>query len=214
MKTTHLFAVALMLTAIFSVPSIAQTAQPNQVTSKIVIVDTSAFFTDKTGITRIINASKQLDSELGPKRNELQQLVTRTQNLEKEIETLQRNVQNKVPVDQKSAQAKVDELERLRREGKFKQDEYNSLVKNRQEQLLGPPYAETMKSLAEYIKTKGFGIVFDVSKDQNGMLIFATEQYDITRDFIAFYNSRPVTATTPTTPRPTTTPSAKPPVKP
>lgn len=214
MKKIHLFAPILMLTVILSVSSFAQTAQPNQAASKIVIVDTSAFFIDKTGITRIINASKQLDSELGPKRNELQQLVTRTQTLEKEIETLQRNVQNKVPVDQKSAQAKVDELERLRREGKFKQDEYNSLVKNRQEQLLGPPYAETMKGLAEYIKTKGFGIVFDVSKDQNGMLIFATEQYDITKDFIAFYNSRPATATTPTTPRPTTTPSAKPPVKP
>lgn len=217
MKKIRPFAATLMLTAFLSVLSFAQTAQPSQVTSKIVIVDTSAFFLDKTGITRIINASKQLDNELAPKRNELQQMATRSQNLEREIESLKKNVQNKVPIDEKAANAKVDELEKIRREGKFKQDEYNSLAKTRQEQVLGPIYADTMKVLAEYIKSKGFGMVFDVSKDQNGMLIFATEQYDITKDFIAFYNLRPAGASssaTPATPRPTATPTPKPPVKP
>lgn len=217
MKKFCLFAVTLMLTAFLSASSFAQTAQPTQVTSKIVIVDTGAFFTDKTGITKIINASKQLDNELAPKRNELGQLQSRSLNLQKEIETLQKSVQNKVPIDEKAANAKVEELERIRREGKFKQDEYNSLSKTRQEQLLGPPYAEAMKALGEYIKSKGYGIVFDVSKDQNGMLIFATEQYDITKDFIAFYNARPATSATPTTPRPTTTPTPRPtgtPIKP
>ena len=101
-------------------------------------------------------------------------------------------------------------MEKLQREGKFKQDEFKNFTEKRQNELLGPPYSEVLKVLEEYLKSKNFGLVFDVSKDQSGMLIFATEQYNITRDFIAFYNSRPATATTPTTPRPTTPTTPRP----
>ena len=216
MKKFCLFAVTLIMTAYLSVFSVAQTSQP-QPANKIVIVDTSAFFNDKTGITKIIAASRQLETELAPKRNELQQMANRSQNLQKEIDALQKNVQNKVPIDQKAAQAKVDEMEKLQREGKFKQDEFNKFTEKRQNELLGPPYSEVLKALEGYIRSKGFGMVFDVSKDQGGMLIFATEQNDITKEFIAFYNSRPATSTsstTPTAPRPTATPTPKPPIKP
>lgn len=204
MNKIRLFPIALIFITLFSFAAFSQTAQT---TSKIVIVDTSAFFKDKTGITKILNASKQLDAELVPRRNELEQMAVKSQNLQKEIDIFQKNVQNKVPIDQKAAQAKVDEMEKLQREGKFKQEEYNKFLEKRQNELLGPPYSEVLKSLEEYIRSKGYGMVFDVSKDQNGMLIFATDQYDITKDFIAFYNSRPATATTPTT-------TPKPPAKP
>jgi Skp family chaperone for outer membrane proteins len=203
MNKFRLFAAALMLTAFFSISSFAQTTQ-NQTANKIVIVDTSAFFKDKIGITKILNASKQLDVEIAPKRNELQQMASRIQTLQKEIETLQKNIQNKIPVDEKAAQAKVDELDRLKREGKFKEEEYNKFLEKRQNELLGPPFSEALKALEEYIRTKGFALVFDVSKDQGGMLIFATDQYDITKDFIATYNARPATSTT--TPKPPTKP--------
>lgn len=202
MKMLRLFASGLMFALFLSISIFAQTAQ--NPASKIVIVDTSAFFKDKIGITKIINASKQLDNELIPKRNELEQMAVRSQNLQKEIDTYQKNVQNKVPIDQKAAQAKVDEMEKLQREGKFKQEEYNKFVEKRQNELLGPPYSEVLRVLEEYIKTKGYGMVFDVSKDQSGMLIYAGEQFDITKDFITYYNARPATGAAPaTTPKPT-----------
>lgn len=181
---------------LFSISAFAQT-QSSQTTSKIVIVDTSVFFDDKAGVTKIITAKKQLDTELTPKRNELQQMINRTQALEKDIQALQANLDKKVPIDEKSAQSKVDELERLRREGKFKEEEYNKLAQKRQADIVGPPFAEAMRALETYIKSKGYGMVFDASKDQSGFLIFATEQYDITKDFITFYNSRPASAATP-----------------
>lgn len=196
MNKIRLFPIALIFITLFSFAAFSQPAQP---ASKIVIVDTSAFFKDKIGIIKILNASKQLDVELTPKRNELEQMAIRSQNLQKEIDVYQKNAQNKVPIDQKAAQAKVDEMEKLQREGKFKQEEYNKFVEKRQNELLGPPYSEVLKSLEEYIRSKGYGMVFDVSKDQNGMLIFATDQYDITKDFVAFYNARPATGSTPTT---------------
>lgn len=162
--------------------------------SKIVIVNTAAFFDEKAGIAKIVAASKQLSTDLAPGRSDVQRLITRLDALEKEIAAFQQNVKNGIPIDEKTAQAKVDEAERLKREGKFKEDEFNSLAEKRQSQVVGPVYADAMRVLADYIKSKGYGIVFDVSKDQNGFLIYATEQYDITKDFIAFYNSRPPTA--------------------
>lgn len=210
MNTTRHLAIALFITTFFSILSFAQTTQ-NQQINKVVIVDTSAFFNDKTGITKIINASKQLDVDITPRRNELQQMASRTQILQKEIEALQKTAQSGVKIDEKAAQVKVDELDRLKREGKFKEEEYNKFLEKRQNELLGPPYSEVLKSLEDYIRSKGYGIVFDVSKDRNGMLIFATDQYDITKDFITFYNSRPATSTTP---RPATTTTPKPPTKP
>jgi Skp family chaperone for outer membrane proteins len=192
MTIFRLFASGFFIIFIFSLSVFSQT-QPTQTTNKIVIVDTASFFDDKTGITKIIAAKKQLDIEVTPKRNELQQLITRTQSLEKDIQNLQANIEKKIPIDEKAAQAKVDELERLRREGKFKEEEYNKFVQRRQTEIVGPPFAEAMRALETYIKSKGYGIVFDASKDQNGFLIFATEQYEITKDFIAFYNARPAT---------------------
>lgn len=172
----------------------AQTQPTAAVASKIVIVDTVAFFNEKSGITRIVTAAKTLSTELTPKRSQYEQTVAKLQQVEKEVTAFRDNVAKGIPIDERAAQAKVDELERLKREGKYQEDDYNNLAQTRQRQIVGPEYSAALKALDEYVRTKGYGMVFDVSKDQNGILIFATEQYNITKDFIAFYNARPPTA--------------------
>ena len=102
-----------------------------------------------------------------------------------------------IPVDERSFQTKVDELEGLKRQGKFKEDEYNAFAQKLQNDTVGPVYSEVLRTLGDYVKSHDYGILFDASKDQSGFLIFASEKYDITRDFIAFYNARPVTAIAP-----------------
>ncbi|MFZ1701927.1 MAG: OmpH family outer membrane protein [Pyrinomonadaceae bacterium] len=164
--------------------------------AKVVVVKTEAFFDDKAGIASIIAASKKVSADLSEKRTNLQQLIARIGVLEKELTTFRENVDKGLPVDGKTVQAKVDELERLKREGKFQQDEFNAFAQKTQNQIVGPVYADVMKTLGEYIKSKGYDIVFDISKDQEGMLIYATVQYDITKDFIVFYNARPPTTIT------------------
>lgn len=186
---------SILIAAVWSmIPVFAQTAPPAAVTSKIVIINTGAFFDEKTGVTRILTAAKTLSAELAGKRSEVTQIIARAQQVEKEVATFRENVAKGIPFDEKAAQAKVDELERLKREGKYMEDEFNTLAQKRQSQVVGPEYSAALAALSEYVKTKGYGMVFDVSKDQNGMLIFATAQYDITRDFIAYYNTRPPTA--------------------
>ncbi len=192
-RSSFIFVVSILILAA-AVSGFGQTTPA--VTSKIVIVNTAAFFDEKAGITRIVAASKLLGTEIAPKRTELQQFVSRVDGLTKELAALRANVDKGIPIHERAAQTKVDELDRLKREGKYKEDEYNAWAQKRQNELVGPVYNDALKSLGEYVKTKGFGIVFDASKDQNGILIFATEQFDITKDFIAFYNARPPTAIT------------------
>ena len=168
-----------------------------QPASKIVIIDTTVFFNEKTGVTKIVAASKTLAIELGPKRNSVQQLVARIDALNKELDIFRANAAKGIPVDEKTVQGKVDELERLKREGKYQEDEFNAMAQKRQSEIVGPVYAEVMRTLGEYIKSKDYGLVFDASKDQTGILIFASEKYDITKDFIAYYNARPMTAIAP-----------------
>ena len=158
---------------------------------------TTVFFNEKTGVTKIVAASKTLAIELGPKRNSVQQLVARIDALNKELDIFRVNAAKGIPVDEKTVQGKVDELERLKREGKYQEDEFNAMAQKRQSEIVGPVYAEVMRTLGEYIKSKDYGLVFDASKDQNGILIFASERYDITKDFIIYYNARPMTAIAP-----------------
>jgi Skp family chaperone for outer membrane proteins len=169
-------------------------AQTSAQPPKIVVVDTAAFFNEKTGITKIVSASKALATDLSARRTEVQRLVQRVDALTKELDTLRGNAGRGIPVDEKSFQSKVEELERLKREGKYQQDEFNALAQKRQSEIVGPVYSEVLKALGEYVKSKDYGILFDASKDQDGLLLYASEKYDITKDFITYFNTRPVTS--------------------
>lgn len=169
----------------------AQAAAAN----KIVIVDTAAFFNEQTGITKIVAAAKTLNTDLAGERAKVQALVQRVDALTKELETIRGNAGRGVPVDERTFQAKVAELDGLKREGKYKEDEFNALARRRQNEIVGPVYSDVLRVLSEYVKSKDYGIIFDVSKDQ-GLILFASEKFDITKDFIAFYNTRPVTSIT------------------
>jgi Skp family chaperone for outer membrane proteins len=169
-------------------------AQTQAAASKIVVVDTAAFFNEKAGITKIVTAAKALSTELAPRRAEVQRLAQRVDALNKEVETLRGNAGRGIPVDQKTFQNKVDELERAKREGKYQEDEFNAHAQKRQSETVGPVYSEVLRALGEYVKSKDYGILFDASKDQGGMLLYASEKFDITRDFITFFNTRPVTS--------------------
>ncbi|MEJ7622424.1 MAG: OmpH family outer membrane protein [Pyrinomonadaceae bacterium] len=194
MKMSLLISSSLLIILAASVAATAQitpsaTSQPG----RIVIVNTGAFFDEKAGITRIVAATKQVNAELATKRADVTQLVSRLKVLESEIATARTNVQKGIPVDERAAQTKIVEFERLQREGKYKEDDYNAVAQKRQSEVVGVQYSAVLQALAGYIKQKGYGLVFDASKDREGFLIFATEQYDITKEFITFYNARPIT---------------------
>ncbi len=191
--------ISLALLVGYAASATLMQAQTPATPLKIVVIDTAVFFNEKTGIIKIVAASKTLNTELASRRAEVQALTPRIDVLTKEIEALRTNAAKGIPVDQRTFQVKVEEADRLTREAKYRQDDFNAHAQRRQSEVVGPVYSEVLRILAEYVKTRDFGLIFDVSKDQNGMLLFASEKFDITREFITYYNTRPVSATSPVT---------------
>jgi Skp family chaperone for outer membrane proteins len=191
MKSIRSIAAVLFFAVLFAVPAFAQTATPAGAnTSKIALINSAFFDDEKTGITKYIQAFKTLDTEFQPVRTELQGMQTKLQGIAKEIETLQKSTGT--PVSQQTILAKQEEGENLQRQLKFKQEDANAKFEKRYGALIGPLQADIGKAIQEYAKQKGFLIVFDASKDEKGMLLWADMgSVDATTDFIKFYNARP-----------------------
>jgi Skp family chaperone for outer membrane proteins len=197
MKTFRSIAAVFGFAAIFAVSAFAQT--PVAATGKVGIVNTQAFDADKVGITKYVNAMNALEVELGPDMKALQTMATKIQGLQSEIEILKKQLESPttgVPVDktkiQTTAQAKYDEYEKLGREFKFKQEDYKAKAERRQATVMGPVRLDIGNALQEFAKKNGYMMILDASKlDGAGLLLAFDEKYDITKDFITFYNARP-----------------------
>jgi len=196
MKTFRSIAAVFAFAAIFAVSGYAQTTPAPTV--KIGIVNTQAFGARTGGITKYINAMSSLAAELKADEAVLQNLVTKIQNLEKELGEIERQARDpKLPpaVDrnklQTSFETKKQEYEDLGRQYKYEEDKYKVKLERRQDVVVGPVTRDILIALQEFSKKNGYTMIFDVSKDQTGMLLILDEKQDVTKDFITFYNARP-----------------------
>ena len=212
MKTARILAASAILAATAALPACAQgtraggtTTTPRQTSSpatntadvaipdtKIAFINTEAFG-EKDGINRFLNALQTLQREFKPKDDDLVSLQTRMRQISTDIENL-----NKSPaVSQASIQNKQDEGERLQREYEYKQKDYEAWSKKRYRELVGPVSADIGKELDAFRKDRGLTIILDVTKLLPAILS-AREEMDVTRSFIAYYNTKnPVTASSP-----------------
>lgn len=196
MKTFRLIAASFVFAAVFAVSAFAQT---QSVAPKIGLINIYAFGEEKGGITKYVNAMNSLDNEFKPTRTELESLVTKIQNLEKEIQILQNQAKDpKVPIKPETVNAKVEEYENLKREAKFKQDSANAKYQSRFDVIVGPIWADIRKAMQEFAKQKGYSVILDGAKlEEAGILLGFDDKVNITTEFIQFYNTRPAgTATT------------------
>jgi Skp family chaperone for outer membrane proteins len=206
MKRFSLFAVALIFAAVLTGSAKAQgtTSGANQATSFKIVVINPAMFDSKEGITRYINAMDSLEAEFKPIEAKIQQMVTRYNQLGAELKKLQDqlNTPGGVPIDQKSADAKLLEYQTLEKSIKREQEDAKEKFERRQQQVMGPLLLEIGKAMQDYANQKGYDLILDASKLDNAGLILAYNpvKIDVTKDFIAYFNSRPATAATATTP--------------
>lgn len=182
----------ILLTAlVFSAPAFAQ-AKP---ATRIALVDTDFFYDQKEGITKILNAYKQLEVEFKPSKTELETLASKLRTLETEIKAITDqsvDPNNRVPIDRDAARAKADEVDRLQRDLKFKQEDANRRYASREEAVLGPIINDIGDALGDFAKQKGFTMVFDLGKlAQQRLIVYWTDTPNITKEFIQFYNSKP-----------------------
>ena len=160
--------------------------------SKVGVINTNSFGDAKGGITKYIAALNALNKEFAPAQTELESLVKRLNDISKEIETLRNQAASgTVPVNQKAGQAKVDEAEKLQRDLSFKQEDAKARFEKRQRVVLAPVMEEIANALEDYAKQNGYAIIFDVAKDQAGLLIMiGDDKVEITKAFISYYNAR------------------------
>lgn len=184
--------IALLL-FMYSIPAFSALAQVPVSPPKIAFIDTTAFYDEKAGITKLVNANKQIDTEFAARIKELQDGGTKLQSIVKELDTMQ-NLPS-AQFNQAAYVAKKDEAERLERDLNYKKTDLEAAINKRRNVLISPISQDIGKAIEEYAKKNGYGVVLDISKlgEVNAVLYFA-EIADTTKDFIAFYNKRSVAA--------------------
>ena len=165
--------------------------------SKMAVIYTDLFLDQKTGIAKFNSVVTKLNSEFLTAKNDLTQMQNRAQALEAEINKL-REAPEGTPIDQKSLQAKIDQLDQLKKDIQRKSEDAQAAYNRRRQELFSPLQDEIGKALEAFAKARGINVIIDAAQVP---LLFADEKIDITRAFIAEFNSKnPVTAASTTTP--------------
>lgn len=165
--------------------------------SKMAVIYTDVFLDQKTGIAKFNSVVTKLNNEFAALKNEIQGLQTRAQTLEDEIGKLQ-NAPAGTPIDQRSLQAKIDQLEQLKKDLQRKSEDAQASYTRRRQELFGPLQDEIGRALEAFAKARGINVIIDAAQVP---LLYAADSIDITRAFITDFNSKnPVTAATTTTP--------------
>lgn len=208
MRKFNIAALGLLFAAVFAVVS-ASGQTPATGTGKIGLVNTAAFLEDKpgAGITKFKNAVASVEAEFKTVNDELQQLGAKYNGLAAEINKIRQTPAN-VPVNQDALQAKVNEYQDLEVTIKRKQEDAKAKYERRYGQVVGPIYNDIIKAMNEYARAKGYAVILDGARLEDAQILLGfDDKFDVTKDFIAFYNARPASATTTAT---TTAPATKP----
>ena len=167
-----------------AVAASAQTAPPRDV-----VINSEAFSDENTGITRVINVIKSVNAEFAATKTELD-------SMRKQIEALEKDIQaNSNVLSPEKLQPKIDHFDQLKIDFGRKQEDAKARFDSRYKAVVSPVTSDILTALEQYVKLKNYGIVFDVAKDENGLIVaLGDEKLDITKDFIAYYNARPAGA--------------------
>ena len=129
MKRFSFIAASFIFTAIMAVSAFGQTGGAAAAAPfRMAVIDTGAF-DSKDGITRYATAANALDAEFKPLVTEITGQVTKYNALGDEIKKLQdKAAAGNVPIDEKAAQAKVEEYQTLELTIKRKQEDAKALA--------------------------------------------------------------------------------------
>lgn len=198
MKRFSLIAACFIFTAVFSISAFGQVPAATA-TGKIGLVNVNAFGDDKAGITKFRNALNSLEPEFKVINDELKTMQTRYTTLAEEIRVANQPKPAGVPATAPAnLSAKIEEAQNLEISIKRKQEDGKAKYERRYQQVVGPVFGDIIKALNDYAKQKGYAVILDGAKlEESGILMGFDDKYDVTKDFVVFYNARPAgTATT------------------
>ncbi len=157
----------------------AQVPAAQSAPAKVGLVTTAKFSAATGGVPRIVNALRTLETEFKPKRDEINQLVTR-------LNTLQQ-----IPTGTTQAQlaTRREQAETLQIEITRKQEDARAAYAKRLSTLTDPIRLSVSTALEAFAKQRAVDVLIDISKFQDGILIL-NQNVDLTDAFIRDFNSR------------------------
>ena len=199
MKIARFFAAGAVLTvAAFCVsaqqkpaatPAAPPAAAPQNVAvpdSKMAMIYSDAFLDPKAGIARFNSLLGTLNREFQPRQAELQAMQTKINTLTKEIEDTQS------VADPNAIRTKRDQLAQMTTEFKRKGEDAEAAYNKRRAEIFTPLQQDIGKALEAFAKARGITVIVDGSQVP---VVYAADSIDITRAFIADFNSKnPATA--------------------
>lgn len=206
MKSRYFFTLAAALilfgaTSVFAQPPATQTKPASSTAAvdvpkgKVAIIFSAVFQDQKQGITKFTVLLNRLNGEFQKLQDDLNLTAQKINALQEEIKKLQ----STAPVDPKSVQAKVDQLDQMKKDYQRRGEDGQAAYQQRRKDLFLPLQEEVGKALDTYAKSRGVTLVIDASQTEG--ILYAAEIIDITRAFISDYNSKnPATAAV-TTPK-------------
>jgi len=188
MRIIRYAVIAMAFLAIGTVGAFAQT----QPAGKVGLIDIDALGATG-GATRYINALTALNKEFEAEAKALQDKDTEIQTKTAELQNLVQQAQKPgSPVSPETIRTRNFEIENLKRELKYKQEDLQARYGARQQKVVGPIFNELRVALREYALKNGYSMILDGAKlEEGGILMAFDTKYDVTKDFIAFFNARP-----------------------
>lgn len=181
-------------TAAPTTPAPGAQATVNLPISKIAVIDTGEFMDSKTGILKFTSVLNKLNGEFQKIKDDITAMQNRGAALETEINKL-REAPAGTPIDQPALQNKVDQLEQLKKDVQRRAEDAQTAYNKRRDELFQPLRIEIGNALEAFAKARGITAVIDGASVP---LLYFEESTNITRAFIADFNSKnPVTAATP-----------------
>src|ERR1041385_3285508 len=187
-KKLFLFPLIAVLATVCAQHAAAQNG--NVPVGKIAVIFSEAFQDPKQGIAKFTVIQNQLNAEFKKPQDDLDAAAKQVQALQDEITRLQSSA---APVDPKSVQAKMNQLDQLKKDSQRKLEDTQALYQKRRTDLLTPLQGDVGKALDAFAKAHSITMVIDGSQVLG--VIYAADGLDITKIFIADYNARnPATA--------------------
>ena len=163
---------------------------------KIAVIYSEAFQDPTNGIAKFAATITKLNAEFKPIQDELTQTAARLRTMQDEINKMQQGNPAATP---QQIQAKIDQFDDQKKNYDRKGEDAKANYAKRRADLLGPLQDEIGKALDTFGKAHGIMMILDGSQLP---LVYTADGVDVTRAFIAEYNSKNPATTTAATPRP------------
>jgi Skp family chaperone for outer membrane proteins len=163
---------------------------------KIAVIYSEAFQDPKDGIAKFVATINKLNAEFKPVQDDLTQTAARLRTMQEEINKMQQGNPAATP---QQIQAKVDQFDEQKKAYDRKGEDAKTNYARRRLELLAPLQEDVGKALDGFGKAHGIMMILDGSQVP---LVYAADGVDVTKAFIAEYNSKNPATTTAATPRP------------